>query len=256
MQIINGQGTRNITVQYLTPGNENITVILTNTCGQQLALIPLSVTVGNPFPNGTSGYTSNSSVVNYPYLNSSLTAMVAAGASASFYYTISDSRYSNFSWTPISIPPGGTWFTNGSSLNMTVAAPNSQGSYSETIKMNATGPCGAYNVNFTSTALHIGSFSIIVSPNPANGTINVKTTTNQTTSSNSKALNTSPGTTNSGDMIYMANIVDQIGNVRKTFEFKNGVKSTTLSLAGIPPGLYILRVFNGSEWASEKIVIQ
>ena len=203
------------------------------------------VSSGNPVPNGTSGYISNCSVNNFNVLNTSLSAVCSAGVSINFNYSIIDSKYSNFVWTPVSVPSGATWHASGGNLSMYVTTPTTQGSNSETIALSATGPCGVYNVNFTSTAVYVGGFNFAVAPNPTQDNVTVSSGNNQTLTKNS-----------SQNVIYAIKITDDLGTLRKSFEYKSGVTSTRISLTELNSGLYLMSVFDGTKWSSTQLVIQ
>jgi len=86
-------------------------------------------------------------------------------------------------------------------------------------------------------------FSFTVSPNPSTGNLTVSTES-QTLS------NVSPA------RIYQIRVIDQTGKVKKQFNFSSGITSTAINLSGLVAGIYTLQVYNGSEWASQQIVIQ
>jgi hypothetical protein len=127
---------------------------------------------------------------------------------------------------------------------MSVRTPTSNGSISETVRLNATGPCGAYSVDFISSAAYVGGFNFTIDPNPSQD--------NVTVSSNNKTLSKS----RSPDLIYAIKITDQFGTLRKSLEYKSGVTSTNISLIGLNSGVYLISVFDGHKWSSKQLVIQ
>ncbi len=159
-------------------GKVTITATINSGCG------PLSVTrvvnVGNYLPTGTSSVNSNCSGSTFNVLNTSLSGACTANTPIYFSYKITDSNYSNFVFTPVSVPSGASWSFSGGYLYMTVYTPPSQGSRSATIALSATGPCGTYNVNFNSTAVNYysGGYYYSSFPNPASETLTIEQTYN------------------------------------------------------------------------------
>lgn len=203
-----------------------------------------AVGVGNYLPIGTSSVNSNCSGNTFNVLNTSLSGACTANTSIYFTYRITDPNYSNFVFTPVSVPSGATWSFSGRNLYMTVNTPPSQGSRSATIRLNATGPCGPYSVNFTSTAVNYYSSPFSISPNPSNEIVTVSMD-NDNLSDNS-----------SQNLIYATTITDLYGTPGEFFEYKAGIKSANISVQDSSPGLYILSVFDGKMWRSERLIIQ
>ncbi len=126
---------------------------------------------------------------------------------------------------------------------MTVTTPPSQGSRSATIALSATGPCGSYNVNFTSTAVNIYSSFFAVSPNPSQDIVTIGV-------QNSNQLD------NGSYRIYAIKITDFFGTIVESFEYKDGISSVQIPLHNFDSGYYILSVFDGKTWSSDRLVIQ
>jgi len=135
-----------------------------------------NVGVGNYLPMGTSSVNSNCSGNTFNILNTSLSGACTANTPIYFSYKITDSNYSNFVFTPVSVPSGASWSFSGGYLYMTVYTPPSQGTRSATIALSATGPCGPYSVNFTSTAVNYysGGYYYSFFPNPASETLTIE----------------------------------------------------------------------------------
>ncbi len=222
-------------------GQVTITATLNGACGA--TNFTKNVKVGNYVPIGTSSYNSNCSGNNFNVLNTNLSAACTANTSIYFSYKITDPNYSNFVYTPVSVPSGATWSFSGGTLNMTVTTPPSQGSRSATIALSATGPCGPYNVNFTSTAVNYSSF-FSMSPNPSQGNVTVSV-------DNENLLNDG-----SQDLIYAIKITDPLGMHGESFEYKAGINSINIPLQDFKPGLYILSVFDGKIWSSKQLIVQ
>ena len=127
---------------------------------------------------------------------------------------------------------------------MTVTTPPTQGSRSETIALTATGPCGSYTVNFTSTAVNYYSSFFSMSPNPSSESVTVSVDNENSLDNVSQSL------------IYAIKITDHVGSPRGSFEYRAGVNSVNISLRDLNSGSYILSVFDGKMWSSKQLLIQ
>jgi hypothetical protein len=203
-----------------------------------------SVNVGNYPPAGTSSINSNCSGNSFNVLNTNLSSACTANTPIYFTYRITDPNYSNFIFTPVSVPSGASWSFNGGNLYMTVTTPPSQGMRSATIALSATGPCGPYNLTFTSTAVNYYSSFFSISPNPSQENVTVGM-------NNENLLNDG-----SQYLIYAIKITDAFGTPVESFEYKVGINSAKISLQNFNPGLYILSVFDGNKWSSERLIIE
>jgi hypothetical protein len=162
-----------------------------------------------------------------------------------FAFNITDPNYSNFVYTPVSLPSGASWSGGGRSLNLTVYTPPSSGSRTATIALRATGPCGPYNVNFNATAVNISSgWRFSMSPNPSDGQVTVSTDSESLSDKESQNL------------IHAIKVTDRSGTRSESFEYKGGINLTTISLKDCQPGLYILSVFDGKTWSSKQLLIR
>ena len=238
------QSNNQATLTKVANGAVTLTATIANACGATSLVLSKTITIGNPTPTGTSSYSSNCSSNHFNVLNTSLSTICTANTIIYFNYNIVDSRFSNFVWTPVSIPAGATWYGNGANLNMSVTTPTSQGQNTETIALSATGPCGVYNVNFTSSATYVGSFNFTIAPNPSQDNV-IVSSGNQTLS---KSI--------SQNLIYAIKITDHFGTLRKSFEYKSGITTIRISLTELNSGIYLISVFDGNKWSSKQLVIQ
>jgi len=225
-----------------------ITLSATVTSFRDTAVLKKIVTVGNPFPRGTLHISANT-VDNTYALQAGFTYFMSSTSDYSkTTFTISDSRYSDLTWEPISLPPpssGIVWGGSGSVLQVNFGAPpTTSRSYSAVIKMQASGPCRLYTQNFSVTnILTSQSFTdFILSPNPAgqSGFIEI--------SSRNK--------TRFERLIYAIRITDAAGLQQKIMEFKNGVSSIRISLAGLNAGVFLISIFDGKNWNTRQLFIQ
>ncbi|HEU5291669.1 MAG TPA: T9SS type A sorting domain-containing protein [Cyclobacteriaceae bacterium] len=218
-------------------------VTLTASLNSGCLYITRNVGVGNYVPLGISSYNSNCSGNTFNVLNTSLSAACSANTSIYFSYQITDPNYSNFVFTPVSVPSGASWSFSGGYLYMTVNTPSSMGSRSATIALSATGPCGTLNLNFTSTAVNYSSYRFSISPNPSKEDVTVSMENEDILGGNSQK-------------IYGIKIVDSFGVSGESFAYKAGVKSVKISLKDFSSGIYILSVFDGKIWSSERLIIK
>ena len=216
-------------------------------CGNTALQISKPVTVSNPpFPTGVTTATSNYTSYNGP-LQSSVSFFMPAGQSGLATFDITDSRYSSFAWSPVSVPTGSSWTTGGplnQQLNITIQALGSAYfTTTATIKLTAQGPCGIYNMNFGANAVVQGWSGYSIVPNPAQDYVTISTD-----KSNMKS--------GSPNLFYGIKITDRLGTVRKVVEYKSGVASVRLPLVGLNSGLYLVSVFDGHNWNSKQLIIQ
>ena len=223
-------------------GKVTLTATINSVCGE--VDVTRVVNVGNYLPIGTSSYNSNCSGNTFNVLNTSLSAACTANTPIYFSYAITDPNYSNFVFTPVSVPSGASWSSSGGNLYMTVYTPPSQGTRSATIELSATGPCGPYSVNFTSTAVNYYSSPFSISPNPSTEIVTV--------SMDNDNLSDNP----SQNLIYGVTITDLYGTPGESFDYKAGINSVNISLQDFNPGIYILSVFDGKMWRSQRLIIQ
>jgi hypothetical protein len=60
----------------------------------------------------------------------------------------------------------------------------------------------------------------------------------------------------SQNLIYGVTITDLYGTPGESFEYKAGINSVNISVKDFKPGLYILSVFDGKMWRSQRLIIQ
>ena len=225
-----------------------ITLSATVTNFGDTAVLKKIVTVGNPFPRGTLHISANT-VDNTYALQAGYTYFMASTSDYSkTTFTISDTRYSDLTWEPISLPPassGIVWGGRGSVLQVNFGAPpTTSNSYSAVLKMHASGPCGLYTQNFSVTNIltsqSFTDFSLI--PNPARQSSFV-----EVSSSNKIRL---------VRLIYAIRITDVAGLQQKMMEFKNGISSIKIPLTGLNTGVLLISIFDGKNWNTKQLVIQ
>ncbi len=168
-------------VSYLSNGSTTITATYSSPCGS--GTLTYSVTAGNPAPTGTSYYSSNYGSGNTGSITNQYVILGTnhgqpGDNDVAYNYNFTDPNFSSISWTPVSVPSGTSYqITNGGLTLWTyVTYTGTNGSKAITMNLQASGPCGTYSQNITSTAARIsgwGGFSMIVAPNPAKGSTKV-----------------------------------------------------------------------------------
>jgi len=224
-------------------GQVTITATIVGACWNNV--LTRVVNVGSSPPIGTSSVNSNCSGSSFNVLNTSLSGICSANTAVYFAFNITDPNYSNFVYTPVSLPSGASWSGGGRTLNVTLYTPPSSGSRTATIALSATGPCGPYNVNFNASAVNISSgWRFSMSPNPTDGQVTISTDSESLLEKDSQNL------------IHAIKVTDPSGTRSESFEYKSGINSTTISLKDRQPGLYILSVFDGKTWTSKQLLVQ
>jgi hypothetical protein len=252
---INSPTSEQTSLTYSSSGTVTLTATYSGGCGSGSISIP--VQSGSPVPNGISNFVSNYGYSNSNSLGSQYAILYAnhgqpGDNDVSFNYNIYDGRFNSYTWSVVSQPAQTSYqvIGDGSTLYMYVTYSGTNGSNALTMNFQATGPCGTYSQNITSTAARIsgwGGYSMAISPNPANGSVRVAVV--------SKAgqmldRNATP------PFIYAIRIADQAGITRKSFEFVKGVSATSVPLSGIPPGIYQLSAFDGKTWITQQLIIK
>jgi hypothetical protein len=227
LSIQNGQGTPDVTVKAVGNGVETATVIVTNSCGQQATYI-LSVSVGSPIIS--IAYSMNGGC-NGTYQTWSLAAS-------------SPNPVSTWLWT-VDNPNSGSWYIYHPTFASTFVDVSGGGG----ISVTATNVCGSSKQGVTIYSNCGHSNAIIASPNPTSSDLTVSLT---------QPLSTASASTNSKtqtpQLIYQILVADQVGNVRKQFNYSAGVNSTKINLTGLLSGTYTIVVFDGINWNGVQVI--
>jgi hypothetical protein len=225
-----------------------ITLSATVTYNDTAIVLKKPVIVGNPFPKGTLHISSNTTDATKP-LQAGYTYFMSSTLDYSkTIFSITDNRYSTFTWSPISLPPlssGLIWGGNGPVLQVNFGVPQTtSNSYSAVIQMQAKGPCGLYTQNFSVTNVLtqqiLSDFSLY--PNPASQSTTIKLLT--------------AGKNDFERLIYAVKIIDHFGGQQKKIEFKKGIPSVKISLADLSTGIYSILIFDGKNWNTKQLLIQ
>lgn len=205
---------------------------------------------------GTSGCSTKLSTISIPVGITHVTVKDSAtpncnGAIQTWVLSAVPSNFgSNWNWTVGSL---------GTNSQIYILSPYSPNTFADvlgggTVKLTYTDACGN---NFSDggtvySTCHsgYGAINFTVAPNPAQNDLTVSAVTNSTTN-NAKTKSIS-----SPNLIYAIKITDVLGTLRKSLEYKTGVQSVRISVAGLNPGVYSLSVFDGQQWQSQNIIVQ
>ncbi len=244
LAITGGQGTPTVSVSKIIDGNETVTAVLTNSCGQQTTLT-LPVRVGIP---PTPGIT--------------ITGIEPLQAG-----TQMDVRV-----TTTSAPPY-LWYVNNV-LVFTASVPSvtinggNNCNVLNTLKVVVSNTCGTNFATQQYTRPCMGSH-FVVAPNPATGMVMVSAVGQGSQTAAQDGLNTvassGRGTpavqtgaapkTLPEKAIFEIRVSDQLGKTLKTFSYPSGVSSANLNLSGLANGVYVLQIYNNSTWTSQQVII-
>lgn len=148
----------------------------------------------------------------------------------------------NYAWF---YPNNWTYISGQGTYSLTLETNSSSMSNNNQIGVRVANACdaggspGIKNTYFQGCS----GFAMTVSPNPTTGTVDVSTM-----QSADAAL------TATQNKIYKIMVMDQVGNIKKQFNYK-GITNTTLNLSSLISGSYTIKAFNGTEWSSQQIII-
>ncbi|KIC90650.1 hypothetical protein HY58_11965 [Flavihumibacter sp. ZG627] len=137
---------------------------------------------------------------------------------------------------------------NKAGLSIGFASPSS-GSYIVTILIRVKNQCGLWS-EWTPGNYHIVqncSWMFTVSPNPSSSQIEVTIDNSNTAYEKSKPVYTS-------NFISEIQIADMSGNVVSKQRYDGRQSTAVLSISNLRPDVYFIRVFNGNEWKTQKII--
>lgn len=241
--IVSGQGTNQIRLQATGNGTANITV----TSGNYTNQMTVSVGTGTPPSQYTlyASYTSGGTTNWLQDVNCLKTYTFPGMYSGNIDLT--DQVATSFNWTFVSKYPSTatlgigptsdpqhvtvTVKPQGASVTYRLTTSNACGSYSHDYTFVADGPCDI--------AMASVSSELSVAPNPVAGSFAVSLNTDS-----KKAF------------IKEVIVQNRYGTQMKRIKFSNDRKSQTVDIQNLPTDIYIVQVFDGEKWLSEKIVKQ
>ena len=194
----------------------SLTATISNVCSGQITVVMNNIIVGTPIPKIQS--------VTY-YGNE-------AGLIAFFI------PYCSYNWYE-----GGVLTETGSG-----------NTYSTTVPCNTTKFIQAEAVNGCGTSIKAGKGlsvkcnsggSYLVAPNPANSDVTISV--NDSEEKSNILINTE---------IQEVRITDKSGYIKTSSKYRKGTKSVKINTAYFKSDVYIVYIFNGKEWSSQKLLIQ
>ena len=218
-----------VTIKELTSSTATITANLIDPCGANV-VITRQIVAGPPVVNlsySTSGFCSGS------YQTWSLNAS-------------SSSTVTSWLWT-VDNPSSGSWY---------ISSPNSPTTFIDVsggggVSISATNACGTGR-NGATIYSNCGHFSpITASPNP---------TTNDVTVAMTQSLQIIKGSVATANekkaLIFKIIFTDQLGSLKKQYNYSAGVNSAKISLSGLASGTYIIKAFDGANWNTAQVIKQ
>lgn len=135
---------------------------------------------------------------------------------------------------------------NGQNAAFYINLPSSAWSNSATLKYSASTDCGTTEGNVQFTVFKSGGFFTVMQ----SGSSEVVTIQSQ------RNQNKMEGTVPGFSKIYGVRIIDQNGIIRKNYNYGTGILNTTLYLNGLMSGVYVVSIFDGSNWTNRKIFLR
>lgn len=117
------------------------------------------------------------------------------------------------------------------------------------IAVQAVNACGASLKYSKLEKAPCGLNDYTISPNPASGMVTIST------EAASQLQSKTESTTVSQKKIYQIKVLDQAGNILKTFIYSAGISTTQINLNSLFNGTYILQIYDNVTWSSQQVVI-
>ncbi|MFC0773977.1 T9SS type A sorting domain-containing protein [Terrimonas alba] len=111
--------------------------------------------------------------------------------------------------------------------------------------VRAVGACGVSPESYIGATMFPCDFAYTVSPNPGSDNIRIESNDEVAKLNNKKPAE-----------IQEIELYDKMGVIKHKQKFPKGQAITTISVAALPNDVYTLRIFDGQEWQSCKIVVQ
>lgn len=108
-----------------------------------------------------------------------------------------------------------------------------------------TNSCGSAVIATTFIEVTSCGWVFSVSPNPSRDNINISPNTQVNAKPNVKATE-----------IQAIEIIDKMGVLKKRQTFGKRLTTVNISVSQLPNGIYTLRIFDGKQWHTHKIVVQ
>jgi len=245
----------------LTPSGNNVIV---NKVGLGQAI--LTASIGNGISSSITVYTQGQSSI------SSSSIGGCQGSYQTWYLNatpVPNAPATNWNWSVSNNAHGSFYIYNRSSPQTYIDVSGGGG-----INLTYTDACGQTSplngVTVYSGCRGSGAFSAFsVFPNPASNTVTVSVPTEASEpppsaraaaegSALPEVIQASRQTTVTRGVDNIAQIIllDQTNTVKKTMTYDEPVQSSQLSLTGVTPGLYYLKIYDGHNWTTQKLLVE
>lgn len=230
IQINSGQGTSSVNISSTSSSVTSGT---------------LTLTLRSPSKGKTKFYIVTKQIsFGVPSLSLTSTAGACSGGYQTWNIVNNTPSYgSNWNWTVGSL---------GTNSQITIFNPTSPGTQvsvkgAGSVKLTYTDLCGGAQQDGV-TVYSSCPPSFLVAPNP--------TTDNITVSTDAGLNNTAAAKNTAVSLIYKIKITDRLATVRKLFDYKVPVQSVSISTSGLEPGIYSVSIFDGTNWGTQKLIVQ
>ena len=242
LQVISGQGTSTVTIQHT--GSSTITGDYTINCSANSPCYNINV-------EGKTIYAGKQPVLGW--YNSPSNSNQPMAPSGRFEFNWNDACYGEFINTSMNVWPGTTmawqdagnsggvtWTQIGNNLRFYFSAPD-QWAY---FRVYATNACGVSMALYRFRAVEgdCGGppLRVYISPNPSKDEVQI-TLAEKRNKENKK-------------MIYEIRFIDMLGNIKRQYGFGKGTQTGILNIGKLPTNVYAVRVFDGKQWFTAKII--
>ena len=219
-----------VTIKELTSSTATITANINNPCGANV-VVTRTIEAGPP-------------------VITSITSTMTGGCNGTtqewMLNAYAGSPVSSWLWTVDN--PSNHWVIYSPNQPNTLVAVTGGGG----ITISATNACGTGRGGVTIWSNCYAPYALTASPNPA--TNNVTVAMAQPKQSTAKQ---SAATTNTKKvMIYKIILTDQLGSVKRQYNYSAGVNSAIISLSGLVSGTYTIQAFDGVIWNTVQVIKQ
>lgn len=161
------------------------------------------------------------------------------------YFSTDDlSGATNYNW----FWPYNWYYISGQGTRFLTVQTPSYGSYlSGMVGVIVTNNCGSGGSPAMKwVQITCGGWRVSVSPNPTSGDIVISTSQNQ-----KDAIRD-----NNQIKFFQIKIIDQLGNIKKHFNYPMGITNISISTSNLAAGVYIIQAYDGKTWETTKFVKQ
>lgn len=218
-------------------GVVTLTATITNACFSVSA--SKKVSVGTPSFIGTLYFSGT-----YPTLS---TWNSFSGGGAGFVMLDQSLGYSTYYWSlysgSVASWTQGNQSVYGTRLDFDIG-PNQPSGKQFAFNLQATNTCGMLSETYYFYYSGYFGYRLKVFPNPASNMISVEMT--------SQSVELLPADVD----IKEIQIIDRMGGIKMRKQFGRNLRKVTLDINHLPNDIYTLKVFDGTNWTTQKLVVQ